>query len=244
MGHPNRERADRILDAAGELLLRMGYRKVAVDDIARAVGIGKGTVYLHWRTKELLFQALMMRESADLTDEILGRIKADPSMILPHRMISSSFLVTHRRPLVMAMLRGNAEMFGSLGDLALRKQQDELRAQFEEAMLRHGLVRSDVPNLTYALNASTLGFYLGDTLSDEFEDISPRREGGSARPPDPHRVRAAGEPDPAAVADVAAELSSALEELVSGYRKGIYAHDPTTGPRLIPGPHRGKKGRT
>jgi AcrR family transcriptional regulator len=230
MSHPNRERADRILDAAGELLLRMGYRKVAVDDIARAVGIGKGTVYLHWRNKELLFQALMMRESADLTDEILGRIKADPAMILPHRMISASFLVTHRRPLVMAMLRGNADMFGSLGDLALRKQQDELRTQFEETMLRHGLIRSDVPNLTYALNASTLGFYLGDTLSDEFGGI-PLEEKAEVLA---HMIRTAfepaGDPDPAAVAEVAAELGSALEELVSGYRQGIYAHDPTKAP--------------
>jgi AcrR family transcriptional regulator len=230
MSHPNRERADRILDAAGELLLRMGYRKVAVDDIARAVGIGKGTVYLHWRNKELLFQALMMRESADLTDEILGRIKADPAMILPHRMISASFLVTHRRPLVMAMLRGNADMFGSLGDLALRKQQDELRTQFEETMLRHGLIRSDVPNLTYALNASTLGFYLGDTLSDEFGGI-PLEEKAEVLA---HMIRTAfepaGDPDPAAVAEVAAELGSALEELVSGYRQGIYAHDPSRAP--------------
>ena len=83
MSHPNRERADRILDAAGELLLRMGYRKVAIDDIARAVGIGKGTVYLHWRNKELLFQALPMRESADLTAEMLAGLRADPAMILP-----------------------------------------------------------------------------------------------------------------------------------------------------------------
>ncbi|MEU0797130.1 TetR/AcrR family transcriptional regulator [Amycolatopsis sp. NPDC005961] len=230
MSHPNRERADRILDAAGELLLRMGYRKVAVDDIARAVGIGKGTVYLHWRNKELLFQALMMRESADLTDEILGRIKADPAMILPHKMISASFLTTHRRPLVMAMLRGKADMFGSLGDVALRKQQDELRARFEEAMLRRGLIRSDVPNLTYALNAATLGFYLGDTLSDEFDGI-PLEDKAEVLA---HLIRTAfepaGEPDPAAVADVAAELSSALEALVSGYRQGIYAHDPARAP--------------
>ncbi|MEV6625455.1 TetR/AcrR family transcriptional regulator [Amycolatopsis sp. NPDC051106] len=230
MSHPNRERADRILDAAGELLLRMGYRKVAVDDIARAVGIGKGTVYLHWRNKELLFQALMMRESADLTDEILGRIKADPAMILPHRMISASFLVTHRRPLVMAMLRGNADMFGSLGDLALRKQQDELRTQFEETMLRHGLIRSDVPNLTYALNASTLGFYLGDTLSDEFAGIPLEEKADVLAYMIRTAFEPAGEPDPGAVADVAADLGSALEQLVSGYRQGIYAHDPTRAP--------------
>lgn len=230
MSHPNRERGDRILDAAGELLLRMGYRKVAVDDIARAVGIGKGTVYLHWRNKELLFQALMMRESADLTDEILARIKADPAMILPHRMISASFLATHSRPLVMAMLRGNADMFGSLGDIALRKQQDELRTQFEEAMLRYGLIRSDVPNLTYALNAATLGFYLGDTLSDEFVGIPLQAKADVLA----HLIRTAfeppGEPDRAAVEAVAAELGSALEELVSGYRKGIYEHDPAKGP--------------
>jgi AcrR family transcriptional regulator len=230
MSHPNRERADRILDAAGELLLRMGYRKVAVDDIARAVGIGKGTVYLHWRNKELLFQALLMRESADLTDELLATIKADPAMILPHRMIPGSFLITHRRPLVMAMLRGNAEMFGSLGDVALKKQQDQLGVRFEEVMLRHGLIRADVPHLSYALHAATLGFYLGDTLSDEFEGI-PLHEKANVLA---HLIRTAfeppGEPDPAAVATVAAELSSALEELVSGYRNGIYAHDPAKAP--------------
>ena len=230
MSHPNRERADRILDAAGELLLRMGYRKVAIDDIARAVGIGKGTVYLHWRNKELLFQALMMRESADLTDEILSAIKADPAMILPHRMISASFLTTHRRPLVMAMLRGNAEMFGSMGDLALKKQQDELRAQFEDTMLRHGLVRTDVPNLSFALNATTVGFYFGGTLTDEFDGIPLEARADALA----HVIRAAfepaGEPDPAAVEQVAAELGAALEELVAGYRNGIYAHDPTKAP--------------
>ncbi len=230
MSHPNRERADRILDAAGELLLRMGYRKVAIDDIARAVGIGKGTVYLHWRNKELLFQALMMRESADLTDEILAGIAADPAEILPHRMISTSFLLTHRRPLVMAMLRGNAEMFGSLGDLALRKQQQELGGHFEDTMRRHGLVRTDVPNLDYALNAATVGFYFTDTMSDKYEGI-PLKEKAEALA---YTIRVAfeppGEPDPAAVAEVAAELSSALEELISGYRKGIYAHDPTRAP--------------
>ncbi|WP_410610533.1 TetR/AcrR family transcriptional regulator [Amycolatopsis sp. lyj-109] len=230
MSHPNRERADRILDAAGELLLRMGYRKVAIDDVARAVGIGKGTVYLHWRNKELVFQALMMRESADLTDELLAMIKADPAMILPHRMIPGSFLITHRRPLVMAMLRGNAEMFGSLGDLALKKQQDELSVHFETALLRRGLIRADVPHVSYALHAATLGFYVGDTISDEFEGIPVEEKADVLA----HLIRTAfeppGEPDPAAVAEVAAELSSALEELVSGYRNGIYAHDPAKAP--------------
>ena len=43
---------DLILDAADRLLARYGYRKMTIDDLAREVGIGKGTVYLHFKSKE------------------------------------------------------------------------------------------------------------------------------------------------------------------------------------------------
>ena len=43
---------DRILDAAERLLGRFGYRKMTVDDIAAEAGIGKGTVYLSFPSKE------------------------------------------------------------------------------------------------------------------------------------------------------------------------------------------------
>ena len=43
---------DRILDAAERLLARFGYRKMTVEDIATEAGIGKGTVYLSFPSKE------------------------------------------------------------------------------------------------------------------------------------------------------------------------------------------------
>jgi AcrR family transcriptional regulator len=43
---------DAILDATEELLTRYGYKKMTIDDLAREVGIGKGTVYLHFPSKE------------------------------------------------------------------------------------------------------------------------------------------------------------------------------------------------
>ena len=43
---------DAILDATDRLLARFGYRKMTIDDIAAEVGIGKGTVYLHFVSKE------------------------------------------------------------------------------------------------------------------------------------------------------------------------------------------------
>ena len=41
-----------ILDATERLLARYGYRKMTVEDIAREVGVGKGTIYLHFASKE------------------------------------------------------------------------------------------------------------------------------------------------------------------------------------------------
>lgn len=43
---------DAILDATDRLLARYGYRKMTMDDLAREVGIGKGTIYLHFSSKD------------------------------------------------------------------------------------------------------------------------------------------------------------------------------------------------
>ncbi len=60
------ETADRILDAADRLLGRFGYRKMTVDDLAREAGIGKGTVYLSFRSKEEIALACIDRMAGRL----------------------------------------------------------------------------------------------------------------------------------------------------------------------------------
>ena len=45
---------DLILDAVDVLLAKFGYKKMTMDDVARQVGIGKGTIYLHFPGKEEL----------------------------------------------------------------------------------------------------------------------------------------------------------------------------------------------
>jgi AcrR family transcriptional regulator len=59
---------DLILDAVDVLLARYGYKKMTMDDLARQVGIGKGTIYLHFPGKEELILSHV--------DRIAGRVAA------------------------------------------------------------------------------------------------------------------------------------------------------------------------
>ena len=60
------ERERLILRAAEELLFERGYHDMSIDDLAALVGISKGTVYLHFASKEDLVLALFERGRRDL----------------------------------------------------------------------------------------------------------------------------------------------------------------------------------
>lgn len=57
-----------ILDATDRLLTENGYRKMTIDELARTVGIGKGSIYLHFTSKEDIALAHV--------DRIIERLKS------------------------------------------------------------------------------------------------------------------------------------------------------------------------
>lgn len=143
------ERARRILDAAAELILRWGYKKTAIDDIARLAGVAKGTIYLHWKSREDLFVTLLLRESAETGREILTRIAADPCGISLSNVVKHSLLVTMTRPLARALFSEDAQVLGELlhyenEDLtALRQIKLLLGRQLLDLFRARGVLRTD-----------------------------------------------------------------------------------------------------
>jgi AcrR family transcriptional regulator len=62
---------DAILDATDRLLARFGYRKMTVEDISVEAGIGKGSVYLHFSSKEEVVLSHIDR----IVDRLRDRLK-------------------------------------------------------------------------------------------------------------------------------------------------------------------------
>lgn len=73
-------RREAILDAATGVFLRYGFRKTSMDDVARAVGLSRQGVYLHFPNKDALFAAVMLRgvqSSRDAARAALARDDLD-----------------------------------------------------------------------------------------------------------------------------------------------------------------------
>ena len=62
--------ADRILDAAEEVLTRYGPAKTTVVDVARALGVSHGSVYRHFASKAALRDAVTERWLARVSDPL------------------------------------------------------------------------------------------------------------------------------------------------------------------------------
>lgn len=153
-------RAERILDAVAELVLAHGYRRVTIEDIAIRAGIGKGTIYLHWKTRETLFYAMLMRESLVLLGELLDAMRADPAEILPHRAIRRLLERSMQRPLVAAMLTRDSEVLGKLVGQDNRESSwasVELNREYLGVLREHGLVRTDLDPIAQLYAAEIIG---------------------------------------------------------------------------------------
>ncbi len=161
-----RERAHRILDAAAELILRWGYNKTTIDDIARQARVAKGTIYLHWKTREELFMALMRREQLHMSEDLRRRIAEDHDGATLRGIVKHSTLAVMKRPLLKAVLLRDIDVIGKLayGEHATAASAQRL-AGFEaylQLLRDHDMIRSDLGlrEQLYIVSAIVTGFLL------------------------------------------------------------------------------------
>lgn len=62
----------RVVAAALDLFLAGGFECTRMSDVAEAAGFAKGTLYLHFATKEALFEAVLAAELAELVEGLVA----------------------------------------------------------------------------------------------------------------------------------------------------------------------------
>ncbi|MFG1785339.1 TetR/AcrR family transcriptional regulator [Rhodococcus oryzae] len=75
------EKTERILDASLAVFCQYGFGKTTMQDIARAAGISRAALYLHFKSKEDLFRAGSERAHLQVRGEVDAALAADGDVI-------------------------------------------------------------------------------------------------------------------------------------------------------------------
>lgn len=70
-----------IIQAAGNLFREKGFEKTSVEELARASGIGKGTIYSYFRKKSDILKALWQEELECLHDDLTTHTDKDTPIL-------------------------------------------------------------------------------------------------------------------------------------------------------------------
>jgi len=142
-------RRDAILAAALEEFSARGFAAARLEDVAQRAGVGKGTIYLHFRDKEALFQELV----TTLLVPFIANLEAVPPAGLPIRAVLERFIdlflreiyCTERRKLIRLVMT-EGPRFPQLAEFhynnVVKRAIAAMRALLEGAH-RRGELRND-----------------------------------------------------------------------------------------------------
>jgi AcrR family transcriptional regulator len=174
-GIPAENTRDAILDATDRMLAKYGYQKMTIEDLAREVGIGKGSIYLHFSSKEEIalshIDRIISRLKARLT-KIAGEpkeVEKRLSAMLCERVLFRFDSVQHysqglndmlsrlRAKLLEHRRRHFEEEAQILADVIREGQESGVFADGDAVDLAHSLINATNSLLPYSLSAHELG---------------------------------------------------------------------------------------
>jgi AcrR family transcriptional regulator len=170
-----RSTRDAILDATDRLLAKYGYKKMTIDDLAAEVGIGKGSVYLHFSSKEeialshidriidrLMESLVSISESGDSVDMRLRKMIVQRVLFrfdsVQHYSQSLNELLANLRPRLLERRRKYFEEEAKLFAQVLTEGKKASVFAFKDSRVTaQALLDATNALLPYSLSAYELG---------------------------------------------------------------------------------------
>src|SRR5271169_645705 len=140
------ERRQAIVEAALQEFIARGFTATRLDDVAKRAGVAKGTIYLHFRDKESMFEELISTAIVPL----LGRLVPPPSMNGSVREALEGFanafiqeVATTRRGDIVRLIVAEGPRFPAIADFYYREVISRGLAGMR-ALIELGVARGEI----------------------------------------------------------------------------------------------------
>jgi AcrR family transcriptional regulator len=173
-------RREAILAAALDEFSASGFAATRLDDVARRAGVAKGTIYLHFRDKEALFQELIRSALSPFVATIEAASAADlPLRAVAERLVSGfvrDVYGTNRKNIIRLVLV-EGRRFPNVADFYYRevvgRAMAAVRRLVERAVARGEISSDAIGKFPQLIMAPALVAIIWEGLFDRFEKLDP-----------------------------------------------------------------------
>ena len=146
------ERRQAIIEAAMEEFISRGFAATRLDDIAKRAGVAKGTIYLHFKDKESMFEELIRTAIVPLVGRMQGPLPTGGTVRDLIEAFALNFIhevVATRRGDIVRLIVAEGPRFPAIADFYYREVVSKGLAGMR-AMVELGLARGEIKNANLA----------------------------------------------------------------------------------------------
>ncbi len=147
------ERRAAIVDAAMEEFIARGFAATRLDDIAKRAGVAKGTIYLHFKDKESMFEELIRTAIVPLVSRLSAApLRSDATVRDMVEGFAKTFIeqvATTRRGDIVRLIVAEGPRFPAVADFYYREVVSRGLAGMR-AMIELGIARGEIQNKNLA----------------------------------------------------------------------------------------------
>ena len=126
---------DEILEAASRVFAEKEFREVLIDDVAALAGVGKGTVYRYFRTKEELYFETILQAFDDLYALLVRTSSKEVSAARRlERIARETLQFSWQRRHLFSLLQSDERRF-AMREGELRRRREDIIALFRKAIV-------------------------------------------------------------------------------------------------------------
>src|SRR5215470_11590252 len=171
------ERRQAIIEAAMEEFISRGFAATRLDDVAKRAGVAKGTIYLHFKDKESMFEELIRTAIVPLVGRMTGPPPASGSIRDMIEAVALTFIqeiVSTPRADIVRLIIAEGPRFPAIADFYYREVISRglggMRALIEIAIARGEIRQPELARFPQVLVAPAIVAVIWKSL---FERHSP-----------------------------------------------------------------------